>query len=84
MHPVSTLRAEPLLSLEEVAVYLGVKPGLVKRLVREGRLSSIRLGRFWRVAPEDLHDFVAYQRIARSRYGTDWTDEDEDLLADLR
>ncbi len=45
----------PLLSLKEVARYLGISVGAAKRHVNNGTIPSLRLGkRIIRVSPEDL------------------------------
>ena len=46
------------LSLEQVADFLGVDYQLVYRLVRSGELSAIRVGRVYRVSPDDLNQFI--------------------------
>ena len=47
-----------LLSVEEVAEYLGVVPMTVYRWCREGRLPCMKLGRVWRIRREALEDFL--------------------------
>ena len=47
-----------LLSVEEVAEYLGVVPMTVYRWCREGRLPCMKLGRVWRIRRGGLEDFL--------------------------
>lgn len=47
-----------LLSVEEVAEYLGVVPMTIYRWCREGRLPCLKIGRVWRVRRGALEDFL--------------------------
>jgi excisionase family DNA binding protein len=47
-----------MLSLEEVAYRLGVSVQTVRRLIENGELKGVRVGRQWRVRQEDLDDYV--------------------------
>jgi excisionase family DNA binding protein len=47
-----------LLSVEEVAEYLGVDPATIYRWCREGRLPCLKLGRLWRLRRASLEDFL--------------------------
>jgi len=47
-----------MLSVEEVAEYLGVVPMTVYRWCREGRLPCMKLGRVWRIRRDALEDFL--------------------------
>lgn len=47
-----------LLSVEEVAEYLGVNPVTVYRWCREGQLPCVRIGKFWRVRQQALDVFL--------------------------
>ncbi len=47
-----------LLSVEEVAAYLGVGPVTIYRWCREGRLPCLKIGKSWRVRREALEDFL--------------------------
>jgi excisionase family DNA binding protein len=47
-----------LLSVEEVAEYLGVVPMTIYRWCREGRLPCLKIGRVWRIRREALEDFL--------------------------
>ena len=46
-------------SLDEIADQLGVNYQLVYRLVREGKLPAIRLGRVYRIDPDDLDAYLS-------------------------
>jgi excisionase family DNA binding protein len=45
---------EPVWDCREVARFLSIHPGTVKRLAREGRLPAFRLGNRWRFRPSEL------------------------------
>jgi two-component system, NtrC family, sensor kinase len=47
-----------LLSVEEVAEYLGVNPVTVYRWCKDGRLPCLRIGKFWRVRQQALEVFL--------------------------
>jgi excisionase family DNA binding protein len=56
-----------LLSLDQVAEYLGVHRDTAYKLVRSGRLPALQLGgrkAGWRVAEDDLRDFIATGKAA--------------------
>lgn len=54
----SVLPDEALLTVEEVATYLGVKSITVYRWCREGRLPALKPGREWRVRRTALDEFL--------------------------
>ena len=47
-----------LLSVDEVASYLGVGPITVYRWCREGRLPGLKVGKAWRIRRGALDDFL--------------------------
>jgi excisionase family DNA binding protein len=47
-----------LLSVEEVAEYLGVVPMTIYRWCREGRLPCLKIGKVWRIRRGTLEDFL--------------------------
>ncbi len=53
-----------LLTTEDVLSYLRVNARTVYRLIRDGELRAVRVGRQWRVRRQDLERFVAAQRVA--------------------
>ncbi len=52
-----------LLTTEDVLRYLRINARTVYRLIRDGDLRAVRVGRQWRVRRQDLDRFVAAQRI---------------------
>lgn len=62
-------RGEPggLVSVREVADQLGVHPETIRRLIHDGRLDAVRVGRVLRVHREAVDSFLARQRIKPSR-----------------
>lgn len=47
-----------LLTPAQVAEHLQVKTATVQGWLREGRLKGVKLGRYWRVLPGDLRQFI--------------------------
>jgi excisionase family DNA binding protein len=60
--PVSALY-----SVRQVADRFGVHPETVRRLIHEGRLDALRIGRVLRVDGEAVEAFVAQQRVKPAR-----------------
>jgi excisionase family DNA binding protein len=59
-----------LMTVQAVADYLGVHPETIRRWIRDGRLTAIDLGADsagWRIAPQDLDEFIAARRGTRSK-----------------
>lgn len=54
-----------MMSLEEVAERLGVHRTTVYRLVMAGELPAAKIGRQWRIEPDDLERY-----LRRARMGT--------------
>jgi excisionase family DNA binding protein len=52
-----------LYSVRDVASRLGVHPETVRRLIHDGRLDAVRVGRVLRVHSESLHGFLVNQRV---------------------
>jgi excisionase family DNA binding protein len=63
--PCATLSevSEDLYSVRQVADKLGVHPETIRRLIHDGRLDAVRIGRVLRVDANSLAGFVARQRI---------------------
>lgn len=61
--PVDPLHPR-LLEVAHVAHRLSSSQEYVRRLIRERKLAAIRLGRRWRVDPDDLQAFIDAQRRA--------------------
>lgn len=53
-----TFFGEELLTVEEVARYLGVKQTTVYRWCREGRIACFKIGKSWRIRPSAVEEFV--------------------------
>lgn len=64
-----------LLTVRDTAAWLRVSPGLVYRLVREGRLRTVRVASVVRVVRESVRDYLEQQqreyepRGARATFG---------------
>jgi excisionase family DNA binding protein len=58
---------EPLYSVREVAGQLGVHPETIRRLIHDGRLDAVRVGRVLRVHRQAVEAFLARQRIKPTR-----------------
>jgi len=56
-----------LVSVREVAGQLGVHPETVRRLIHDGRLDAVRVGRVLRVHRVAVDRFLARQRVKPSR-----------------
>ena len=56
-----------LYSVREVAGRLGVHPETIRRLIHDGRLGAVRVGRVLRVQSADLEGFLAQQRVKPAR-----------------
>lgn len=50
---------EPMLTVDEIAALLKRAPFTVRKWLRDKKLIGIRIGRDWRVKPDDLARFVA-------------------------
>lgn len=49
----------PLMSIDDVAAYLGLSPRWIYAQVRSGRLPAILIARSWRIRPEVVDEFLA-------------------------
>jgi excisionase family DNA binding protein len=56
-----------LVSVREVARRLGVHPETIRRLIHDGRLEAVRIGRVLRVESSELERFLARQRVKPRR-----------------
>ena len=59
--------SEGLYSVREVAGQLGVHPETIRRLIHDGRLEAIRVGRVLRIDGAAVAGFVAQQRVKPTR-----------------
>jgi len=66
---VSSINEDPsaLVSVREVADQLGVHPETIRRLIHDGRLDAVRVGRVLRVHRAALDSFLARQRVKPTR-----------------
>ena len=60
--------SENLYSVRQVADTLGVHPETIRRLIHDGRLDAVRIGRVLRVEANSLAGFVARQRVKPIRH----------------
>lgn len=56
-----------MLTPEEIAEYLQVKPQTVWRMIRRGDLPAIRVGRVYRVQRQDFDDWLKQRRTRPGR-----------------
>jgi excisionase family DNA binding protein len=61
-------RAARLLSIGEVAEYCAVSEKTVRRWIDSKQLRALRLGRQWRIAPEDLESFLMTRASWQRRF----------------
>jgi excisionase family DNA binding protein len=55
--------AEPLMSVQEAATRLGTPIRFIRRLIAERRIRFYKIGRYVRIDPQDLNDFVSHSRV---------------------
>jgi excisionase family DNA binding protein len=60
-------QANGLYSVREVASQLGVHPETIRRLIHDGRLDAVRVGRVLRVHRHAVESFLARQRVKPTR-----------------
>ena len=66
---MSSADSQPdLVSVRDVADQLGVHPETIRRLIHDGRLDAVRVGRVLRVHREAVDSFLARQRVKPSRF----------------
>ena len=51
-----------LLSIDDVATQLKVQPRTILEWLRTGKLPGYKLGRVWRIDPDDLKKFLAQHK----------------------
>jgi excisionase family DNA binding protein len=56
-----------LYSVRQVADQLGVHPETVRRLIHDGRLDAVRIGRVLRIESSELDGFLSRQRVKPPR-----------------
>jgi excisionase family DNA binding protein len=67
LRPVAAVDTHGLYSVREVANQLGVHPETIRRLIHDGRLDAVRVGRVLRVHASAVDGFLARQRVKPSR-----------------
>lgn len=50
-----------IMSLEQAAEYLSIKPMSLRALARDGKLPAAKIGRAWRFNKNDIDDFLRSQ-----------------------
>jgi excisionase family DNA binding protein len=51
-----------LLTVQQVAKQLAINVKTVRNLIKDGNLHAVKIGKLWRVAPEDLQLFISRRR----------------------
>jgi len=52
-----------LLTVDQAAEYLQVTSRWVRRILRDGHLKGVKIGKLWRVKPEDLLEYIEARRL---------------------
>ena len=60
----------PPLNVEEAAEYLGMKPRFIRRLINERRIDFFKVGRFVRLDPDVLDQFLADSLVPASEWNS--------------
>ena len=60
------LLMQPLLTPEQVAEKLNVPERNVLRWLRSGYMPGVKVGKEWRISPEDLEEFIRTHRNIQS------------------
>ncbi len=60
-----------LFSVRQVAHQLGVHPETIRRLIHDGRLDAVRVGRVLRIDPTAVQGFLDRQRVKPSLLAND-------------
>jgi excisionase family DNA binding protein len=57
------LDMQPLLTVQEVAAYLQLTPETIRRMIRQGKLSAIKVNHSYRFSPEMIKDYLYQQTL---------------------
>ena len=57
------MKTDPFLTVRQLADTLAVRPLMIYRLVEQGKLPAIRIGRIIRFDPDDVAAFLASVRV---------------------
>ena len=63
-------RAGRLLSIKDVAAFFRVSEKTVRRWIAAGLLIAHKLGRQWRIAPDEIERFLATRSSWKRHYGS--------------
>jgi len=55
-------RTSDLISLQEAAEFSGLTPGHIRKLVREGQIEGVKIGRNWLTTREALQEYLKQER----------------------
>jgi excisionase family DNA binding protein len=80
----SVLPIPHLLEVAHVAHRLSASPGFVRRLIREGKLTAIRMESRWRIDPRDLEAYIDRCRAAHRRPDDDRSEVRSTVVQDHR
>lgn len=70
MQPITDRsRPSPMLSKRQAAEFFGVSEKTIGRWIASKDLRAHRLGRQWRIAPDEIDRFLASRAIWQRRYG---------------
>jgi excisionase family DNA binding protein len=62
MEPIVVPIDKPWLAVADIAGYLGVSSHVVTALLRAREIPAVKMGREWRVARQDLEDWLNRRR----------------------
>ncbi|MBZ5557032.1 MAG: helix-turn-helix domain-containing protein [Acidobacteriia bacterium] len=62
--PAVSATRGPLLSVDEAAEYLGVRPGTLRNWLSTRRLTYVKVGRLTRLSSDTLNRFIAENTVA--------------------
>ena len=54
----------PLLDIEELAQWLGVEQGFVRRLIAQRRIPFVKIGKFVRFDPDEISVWIDNRRVS--------------------
>ena len=57
----------PMLTVQQVATRLNIHHGLVRRLIANGTLPASKIGKEWRIEPDDVENFIVSTRLRREQ-----------------
>ena len=63
----STDKADPMMTIDEVAEYLQVHSLTARRLAREGAIPAFKVGRQWRIKRESLDQWIERESMQSVR-----------------